>query len=242
MISLVSGRPPENSLPPNMHLTDVLPGESGSVVVDQDTFAVYGHVIGSDRLGHALTVPLCDTIQQVAIAFNSSSVCLPKEAKHFETVASDAPDGNPGRHQSPIHGPSRHKVLEGSISDALETSQDSPQMSSVQISSELVLVPPSSSSAEVCPPKSTSLPDDPRGEPMQEEGFISLFELWYTETPPTTAPSRLELFDSLAETAHTLSVIHQRWSDGKLRLVCHKLPSACMQHANSIGIDLVTGL
>ncbi|KAL1851679.1 hypothetical protein Daus18300_012488 [Diaporthe australafricana] len=53
----------------------VLAGESGSVVVDQETFSVYGHVIGSDRLGHALIIPLCDTIQQITSAFNANSTC-----------------------------------------------------------------------------------------------------------------------------------------------------------------------
>lgn len=43
----------------------LLSGESGSVVVDRATHEVYGHVVGSDALGHAYVVPLTQVLEQL---------------------------------------------------------------------------------------------------------------------------------------------------------------------------------
>lgn len=91
----------EGGIISNLFCIVVVPGESGSVVVDQETFSVYGHVMGSDRLGHALIIPLCDTIQQIMFAFNAKSVSLPQEAK-----------GHNIRHQSPSQYSSSQELLE----------------------------------------------------------------------------------------------------------------------------------
>jgi hypothetical protein len=40
-------------------------GESGSVVVDRATNKVYGHVVGSDPIGHAYVVSLAHVLDQV---------------------------------------------------------------------------------------------------------------------------------------------------------------------------------
>ncbi|OHE96135.1 hypothetical protein CORC01_08512 [Colletotrichum orchidophilum] len=49
----------------------VVRGESGSIVVDQETPAACGHVIGRDLFGHARIVPLVNTINQIKERFGS---------------------------------------------------------------------------------------------------------------------------------------------------------------------------
>ncbi|KAF5687060.1 RNA-binding protein [Fusarium circinatum] len=55
------------------------PGECGSIVVDQITFDIYGHVIGSNTIGDVFVVPLSDTIEQIRVAFNATTVTLPSQ-------------------------------------------------------------------------------------------------------------------------------------------------------------------
>ncbi|KAF5571106.1 RNA-binding protein [Fusarium pseudoanthophilum] len=55
------------------------PGECGSIVVDQTTFDIYGHVIGSNIIGDVFVVPLADTIEQIRVAFNATTVTLPSQ-------------------------------------------------------------------------------------------------------------------------------------------------------------------
>ncbi|WQF87711.1 hypothetical protein CDEST_12725 [Colletotrichum destructivum] len=61
----------------------VFPGECGSIVVDQKSFEVYGHVVGSNHLGHAYIVPLSDTFDQIRTAFNSENVGFPSLTREF---------------------------------------------------------------------------------------------------------------------------------------------------------------
>ncbi len=52
-------------------------GECGSVIVDQTTFQVYGHLVGADEdLGFAYIVPLKNTIEQIKAVFNTNHVAL----------------------------------------------------------------------------------------------------------------------------------------------------------------------
>ncbi|KAK4109206.1 hypothetical protein N656DRAFT_674085, partial [Canariomyces notabilis] len=52
-------------------------GECGSIVVDKETFRVYGHLIGADEdLGFGYIVPLARTIEQIREAFNTDRVSL----------------------------------------------------------------------------------------------------------------------------------------------------------------------
>jgi hypothetical protein len=51
-----------------------LSGECGSVVVDTAANKVYGHVVGSDPLGHAYVVPLAHVLQQIANCFGGEAV------------------------------------------------------------------------------------------------------------------------------------------------------------------------
>ncbi|QGI64160.1 hypothetical protein CEK27_008131 [Fusarium fujikuroi] len=55
------------------------PGECGSIVVDQATFDIYGHVVGSNIIGDVFVVPLPDTIEQIRVAFNATTVTLPSQ-------------------------------------------------------------------------------------------------------------------------------------------------------------------
>ena len=60
-----------------MTVIGLIPGECGSIVVDQVSFEVYGHVIGSNVLGHTYVVPLIDTIEQIRLGFNARTITLP---------------------------------------------------------------------------------------------------------------------------------------------------------------------
>ena len=52
-------------------------GECGSVIVDQTTFQVYGHLVGADEdLGFAYIVPLKETVEQIKTVFNTNHVAL----------------------------------------------------------------------------------------------------------------------------------------------------------------------
>ncbi|KAF9878522.1 hypothetical protein CkaCkLH20_04014 [Colletotrichum karsti] len=51
----------------------VIAGECGSIVIDRDTCQVYGHVIGSDVLGHARVAPLVHVVEQIKISVGTTS-------------------------------------------------------------------------------------------------------------------------------------------------------------------------
>ncbi|RYP54212.1 hypothetical protein DL768_000991 [Monosporascus sp. mg162] len=51
-------------------------GECGSIAIDQETNEVYGHVVGSDPLGHAYVVPLAHVLDQVKVSFEATHVSL----------------------------------------------------------------------------------------------------------------------------------------------------------------------
>ncbi|KAK7213151.1 hypothetical protein V2G26_020329 [Clonostachys chloroleuca] len=53
------------------------PGESGSIVVDQETLSIYGHLVGSDTFGYGHVVPFSRTIEQIRTAFNVDNAGLP---------------------------------------------------------------------------------------------------------------------------------------------------------------------
>ncbi|KAI3329343.1 hypothetical protein HD806DRAFT_548470 [Xylariaceae sp. AK1471] len=55
---------------------EVMDGDCGSVVVDQETFEIYGHVIGSDCFGNAHVVPLINTMRQIKTLFGVNYVAL----------------------------------------------------------------------------------------------------------------------------------------------------------------------
>ncbi|CAM1510525.1 Fc.00g008600.m01.CDS01 [Cosmosporella sp. VM-42] len=69
-------------------LVGLVPGECGSIVVDQGSYEVYGHVVGSNFLGHAYAVPLMGTIEQVKVCFSTNIVSL--TPSKFDTAATMA--------------------------------------------------------------------------------------------------------------------------------------------------------
>lgn len=60
-------------------------------MVDQKTSHVYGYVVASDMLGHALIVPLFQTIRQIQASFNARIVRLPQTAKSISVPEAQVP-------------------------------------------------------------------------------------------------------------------------------------------------------
>lgn len=56
--------------------SEIINGESGSLVVDQDTNEVYGHIVGSSPCGHGYVVPMDHIFAQIKTCFNTDSVRL----------------------------------------------------------------------------------------------------------------------------------------------------------------------
>lgn len=61
-------------------------GDCGSVVVDQDTHTVYGHVIGSNPMDEAYVVPCKHIVDQIKLTFGASEVSLHDPAKRSQAV------------------------------------------------------------------------------------------------------------------------------------------------------------
>ncbi|RDW63395.1 hypothetical protein BP6252_10940 [Coleophoma cylindrospora] len=79
--SYVGGQPGERLCQTwNVILSDsasVIDGDCGSLVVNQETLEVYGHVIASNPLGEAYVVPLQNTFHQIRDALKAREVSLP---------------------------------------------------------------------------------------------------------------------------------------------------------------------
>jgi nucleoside phosphorylase len=83
--------------------------------VDKETFQVYGHIMGTNPLLHAMVVPLVDTIRQVTYCFRASQVILPSNivAPHsirdisvdhpFSAISSMAFNGMESKGKSPAN-------------------------------------------------------------------------------------------------------------------------------------------
>jgi hypothetical protein len=103
--------------------------------VDCETGQVYGHVIGTDPLGHALVVPLVHTIQQIKSSFGAKTVILAdlwserfpvakkvQEDDATESIAYSGPEYVPPEHPrlSPVH--SRPEAADHHSDSSLENS------------------------------------------------------------------------------------------------------------------------
>ncbi|RYP56855.1 hypothetical protein DL771_011559 [Monosporascus sp. 5C6A] len=55
----------------------VVNGDSGSWIVDPESFEVFGHVVASDILGDVYVVPICDAFKDIKECLGCSSVTLP---------------------------------------------------------------------------------------------------------------------------------------------------------------------
>ncbi|KAF7923939.1 hypothetical protein EAE99_006600 [Botrytis elliptica] len=79
--SYIGGKPNEDLCQAwNVILSDsdcVIDGECGSLIVDQESLEVYGHVVASNPLGEAYVVPLQDTFQQISNSLEAKDLSLP---------------------------------------------------------------------------------------------------------------------------------------------------------------------
>uniref|UniRef100_A0A0B7JYC2 Uncharacterized protein n=1 Tax=Bionectria ochroleuca TaxID=29856 RepID=A0A0B7JYC2_BIOOC len=78
------------------HQGEFHPGESGSIVVDQETLEIYGHLVGSDMFGYGHVVPFSRTIEQIRTAFDVDNAGLPtleKSGSHQEADMYSTDDG-----------------------------------------------------------------------------------------------------------------------------------------------------
>ncbi|KAG4416220.1 hypothetical protein IFR04_010623 [Cadophora malorum] len=79
--SYIGGRWGENLCQAwNVILSDsgrVIDGDCGSLIADQDTLEVYGHVVASNPLGEAYVVPLQNTLNQISNALGAKESSLP---------------------------------------------------------------------------------------------------------------------------------------------------------------------
>ncbi|OBS29560.1 hypothetical protein FPOA_03497 [Fusarium poae] len=53
--------------------TDIVPGDSGSWVVDASTFEVYGHIVATDMLSCSYVIPLIDIIEDIKLQVTQTS-------------------------------------------------------------------------------------------------------------------------------------------------------------------------
>lgn len=61
----------------NFSALGVVDGDCGSVIVNQQTFQVYGHVVATNPIGEAYVVPLENTFDQIKEALGAKKVALP---------------------------------------------------------------------------------------------------------------------------------------------------------------------
>ncbi|TGO34217.1 hypothetical protein BHYA_0207g00150 [Botrytis hyacinthi] len=99
--SYIGGKPSEDLCQAwNVILSDskgVINGDCGSLVVDQVTLEVYGHVVASNPLGEAYVVPLQDTFQQISNTLGAKDLSLPNPRLLMERlVAHYSKEGDTG--------------------------------------------------------------------------------------------------------------------------------------------------
>ena len=70
-------------------------GDCGSIVVDQESYEIYGHIIGSNPLNHALVVPLIDTIEQLKASITVPEIHFPPLSPRIERQARKVSQGKP---------------------------------------------------------------------------------------------------------------------------------------------------
>lgn len=70
----------------NVICPGVINGDCGSLIVDQETLEVYGHVIASNPLGEAYVVPLQNIFRQISHALGAKDLSLPKPRMLMENL------------------------------------------------------------------------------------------------------------------------------------------------------------
>jgi hypothetical protein len=71
---------------PNHIFPGVIDGDCGSLIVNQETLEVYGHVVASNPLGEAYVVPLRNTFHQIRDALGAKEVSLPSPGPLTENL------------------------------------------------------------------------------------------------------------------------------------------------------------
>ncbi|KAF7941727.1 uncharacterized protein EAE97_006564 [Botrytis byssoidea] len=88
--SYIGGKPGEDLCQAwNVILSDcscVIDGDCGSLIVDQETLEVYGHVVASNPLGEAYVVPLQNTFHQISSAFGAQDLSLPNPVLLMDSI------------------------------------------------------------------------------------------------------------------------------------------------------------
>jgi len=57
-------------------MSGLIEGECGSIVFDQATEKIYGHVVGSDDAGCAFVIPLLRILHQIKASFPENHIAL----------------------------------------------------------------------------------------------------------------------------------------------------------------------
>ncbi|KAF7891398.1 uncharacterized protein EAF02_001723 [Botrytis sinoallii] len=99
--SYIGGKPNEDLCQAwNVILSDsdcVIDGDCGSLIVDQNSLEVYGHVVASNPFGEAYVVPLQDTFQQISNSLEAKDLSLPNPRVLMERlVAHYSKEGDSG--------------------------------------------------------------------------------------------------------------------------------------------------
>lgn len=196
-------------------------------------------------MGHALVIPLWDTIRQIKFAFNAKFVRLPQEAK-FASASTVEPRSHRlwnarerEREQIAIEFKRERRQLrelehlesprprrcsprprspEPPMTEAFCTGPSTSQPHPSQAEGSPVVEFPQSSLNQIFHrPASRYLPDDVLDGPVNSQCPQNLVEFWDTTRPPTTATDSLMFWKSLSRLAGALHFIHHTCPDSSLR-------------------------
>jgi hypothetical protein len=115
-------------------ISGITQGDCGSAIVDQETYEIYGHIIGSNRNGHGLIAPLVDTIRQIKSTFGTARVRLPTIDYNIEQR---------GVELSPMVATSKKQTI-GSRLQPINTTSSRTSDTSAQSKLNIVRLPPGS--------------------------------------------------------------------------------------------------
>ncbi|KAK7931730.1 hypothetical protein PG985_002442 [Apiospora marii] len=73
----------------NVDILEIVNGDSGSLVIDEKTLEVYGHVVAADDFGAGYIIPIKDTMNDIKRCLKATSVSLPS-ASDVNGVSSDS--------------------------------------------------------------------------------------------------------------------------------------------------------
>ena len=62
-------------------VAELMKGDSGSLVLDEQSYEAYGHLVASNPLAELYVIPLAATIRQIKLAFDANDVSFPSASK-----------------------------------------------------------------------------------------------------------------------------------------------------------------